>query len=82
MGTGFSDRQLGNLYATLKPLEQQRPPFADADLPSNGVHWVQPRVVVDIAFTERTRDGRLRHPSFRGVREDRDPQEARLPRAD
>ena len=43
------------------------------------MHWVRPETVVDVAFTEWTTDGALRHPVFRGVRDDREPDEIRLP---
>jgi bifunctional non-homologous end joining protein LigD len=40
-----------------------------------GVHWVRPEMVVQIGFSEWTRDGRLRHPRFLGVRDDKKPRE-------
>ncbi|HET7306393.1 MAG TPA: DNA ligase D [Gammaproteobacteria bacterium] len=78
VGTGFSDRQLTSLHKTLKKLEIAKRPFKAAVPDSSGVHWVRPDLVVDVTFTERTRDGRLRHPSFRGLREDRNADEIRL----
>ncbi|HET7569932.1 MAG TPA: DNA ligase D [Gammaproteobacteria bacterium] len=78
VGTGFSDRQLAALHKTLKELEIGKRPFREAVPDSAGVHWVRPTLVVDVTFTERTRDGRLRHPSFRGLREDRNGDEIRL----
>lgn len=81
VGTGFSDRQLKALHDTLRGMEQDRSPFDDTVPDARGVHWVRPRMVVEIAFSQRTRDGRLRHPSFRGLREDRNAEEIRLPQA-
>ncbi|HET7587886.1 MAG TPA: DNA ligase D [Gammaproteobacteria bacterium] len=78
VGTGFSDRQLAALHKTLRKMEIDKRPFKTAVPDAAGVHWVQPTMVVDVAFTERTRDGRLRHPSFRGLREDRNADEIRL----
>lgn len=75
VGTGFSDRQLVSLHKTLKDLEIGKRPFRRAVPDRGGVHWVRPMLVIDVAFTERTRDGRLRHPSFRGRREDRNAEE-------
>ncbi|GAB2789056.1 DNA ligase D [Halomonas shantousis] len=77
VGTGFSVRQLESLHAALRELEVEESPFSDAVPDSKTAHWVAPEMVVEVEFTERTRDGRLRHPTFRGVREDRDPDEIR-----
>jgi len=77
VGTGFSRRQLDELHALLQRQEIAQAPFApSASLPSaRGVHWVTPTLVIDVEYTERTRDGLLRHPSFRGIRDDRAPEE-------
>ncbi|GEN28087.1 ATP-dependent DNA ligase [Halovibrio variabilis] len=80
VGTGFSSLQLESLSATLQKLETSRSPF-NAPVPDqDSIHWVRPELVIDVEFTQRTRDGRLRHPSFRGLREDRNPQEIRMSR--
>lgn len=71
VGTGFSDRQIDTIHAALREIENDVSPFADPVPDSAGSHWVEPALVVDVAFTERTRAGVLRHPSFRGLREDR-----------
>ena len=47
------------------------PPFADAAAIERGVTWVEPKLVAQIGFTEWTRDGRLRHPRFLGLRDDK-----------
>ncbi|HET6655538.1 MAG TPA: DNA ligase D [Gammaproteobacteria bacterium] len=78
VGTGFSDRQLKALHKTLREMGIGKRPFREAVPDTAGVHWVRPTLVVDVTFTERTRDGRLRHPSFRGLREDRNANEIRL----
>jgi bifunctional non-homologous end joining protein LigD len=44
-------------------------------------HWVKPRLVCQVRFTEWTRDGKLRHPVFIGLREDKDPSEVRREKA-
>ena len=72
-GTGFSQRTLDSLQATLAGLEQDRPPFDRGKLPRSGVHWVQPRLVAEVGFSEWTTDGELRHPRFQGLRDDKDP---------
>ncbi|MFN2361637.1 MAG: DNA ligase D [Marinobacter sp.] len=75
VGTGFSDRQLAHLHAVLNKASIHKSAFADTVPDLEGVTWVKPQLVVDIAFSEQTRDGRLRHPTFRGVREDRSPNQ-------
>ncbi|HEX7005283.1 MAG TPA: DNA ligase D [Trueperaceae bacterium] len=81
VGTGFSDRQLETLHERLEEIEEEKSPFEDPP-PKRGVHWVTPTLVAEVEFTEWTRDGSLRHPSFRGLREDRDPEEIRMNRGE
>ncbi|QOR37816.1 DNA ligase D [Billgrantia diversa] len=78
VGTGFNNRLLEQLSATLQEIEVKRSPFHGSVPDSRSVHWVRPEVVIEVEFTERTRDGRLRHPAFRGLREDRNPEEIRM----
>ncbi len=78
VGTGFSNRLLEQLSATLRELEIPRSPFHGSVPDNRSVHWVRPELVIEVEFTERTRDGRLRHPAFRGLREDRNPEEIRM----
>ncbi|MBB3063581.1 DNA ligase D [Microbulbifer rhizosphaerae] len=81
VGTGFSQRLLERLGETLQALEIDRSPFHGAVPDSRSVHWVRPELVIEAEFTERTRDGRPRHPVFHGLREDRDPREIRMTNA-
>src|SRR5829696_7727391 len=79
VGTGFSDRVLADLMTRLTRLEQPTPPFAD-EVPrahARGARWVQPLMVGEVAFSEWTRDGRMRHPTWRGLRSDKEPGEVR-----
>jgi bifunctional non-homologous end joining protein LigD len=73
VGTGFDDALLKRLAATLKTLRIDAPPFVDPPTGAEGrrARWVKPRIVAEVSFTEWTRDGTLRHPSFEGVREDK-----------
>jgi bifunctional non-homologous end joining protein LigD len=73
VGTGFDERSLKALHARLQPLERQTPPVEakSARGIGRGVHWVEPELVAEIAYTEWTSDGRLRHPTFIGVRADK-----------
>ncbi len=77
VGTGFSAQRLRSLYHQLRELEIGNCPF-DADeqrLKIRGVHWVRPELVANVEYSEWTRDGSLRHPVFRGLREDKSPRE-------
>jgi len=71
VGTGFDERLLADLYRRLKAIERDTPPFVAAHLPRKGIHWVEPKLVAQIGFSEWTRDGQLRHPRFLGLREDK-----------
>lgn len=77
VGTGFSERTLRDLHAQLKHLERDTPPIEDPPrgAEARGVHWVTPRLVAEVSFAEWTSDGRIRHPSFLGLREDKKPEE-------
>jgi bifunctional non-homologous end joining protein LigD len=78
VGTGFGDEQLERLRRRLDALEQDRPPFSAGRPPRGGVHWVRPELVAQIAFSEWTGDGQLRHPRFLGLRHDKRPREVVL----
>jgi bifunctional non-homologous end joining protein LigD len=73
VGTGFSDATLASLARALVGLERPRPAFDRGTLPRSGVHWVEPRLVGQVAFSEWTSAGQLRHPRFQGLRRDKDP---------
>ena len=69
---------LGDLFKALAPLEVATSPFSPEPsraLTGKGRHWVKPSIVVEVAFSEWTHDGRLRHPSFQGLRADKSPRE-------
>nr|WP_166641116.1 ATP-dependent DNA ligase [Amycolatopsis sp. SID8362] len=70
VGTGFDERLLASLHARLRDLETPDSPF-DGPVGERGAHWVRPELVAQIGFSEWTRDGRLRHPRFAGLREDK-----------
>lgn len=71
VGTGYDDDTLVSLRERLDRLEREGPPFDDAPPEKDGVHWVEPVLVGEVGFTEWTRDGRLRHPRFLGLRHDK-----------
>jgi len=72
IGTGFDTRLLLDLRARLDAIEIERSPFTRAvGLPRVRAHWVRPEVVVQVAFTEWTVHGKLRHPRLIGLRDDK-----------
>jgi DNA ligase D-like protein (predicted ligase) len=75
VGTGFDRALLDELAPRLQALAQDASPFAAGDPPRLRVTWVRPALVAQVAFSEWTADGRLRHPRFLGLREDKDPRE-------
>jgi bifunctional non-homologous end joining protein LigD len=70
VGTGFSAKTLEDLGGKLESLEIDSSPFAGDGLPRQA-HWVEPRLVGQFAFSEWTRDGKLRHPRYLGLRDDK-----------
>jgi bifunctional non-homologous end joining protein LigD len=75
VGTGFDHATLERVGARLRELETDSRPFADVDPVPRGTHWVRPELVGQIGFTEWTRDGRLRHPRYLGLRDDKPARE-------
>jgi len=77
VGTGFTEKELTKLKGVLKPLETNESPFnARLSNPdAKGVTFVKPELVGEVRYSERTSDGRLRQPSWRGLRPDKVPSE-------
>ena len=75
VGTGFDERTLKELLATLKEREIKASPFAVAPRVNSPAHWCLPELVCEVEYVEITRDGTLRHPTYRGLRADIDPLE-------
>ena len=73
VGTGFSTAVLNSLAQTLAGLERDTSAFGRGTVPRAGVHWVEPRLVGQVAFSEWTTAGELRHPRYEGLRRDKDP---------
>jgi bifunctional non-homologous end joining protein LigD len=88
VGTGFDANSLRDVFGELKPLSQQDCSFVN--LPEKqrgrysggltaremkGCHWVKPKLVCQVKFSEWTRDGKLRHPVFLGLRKDKSAEE-------
>jgi bifunctional non-homologous end joining protein LigD len=72
VGTGFSDAELTRLGALFRGLAQDRSPFADK-VPYREARYLAPTLVCEVEFTEWTHTGTLRHPSYKGLRDDKPP---------
>jgi bifunctional non-homologous end joining protein LigD len=88
VGTGFNDALLRRLHSQFRKIERASCPFANLPVPRGSkygqaitaaemkyCHWIEPKMVCQVKFSEWTRDGRLRQPVFLGLREDKDPTE-------
>lgn len=71
VGTGFSQQVLRDLHGRLSRLERETSPCTVGQLPRAGVHWAEPELVAEVAFTEWTTAGQLRHPRYLGLRSDK-----------
>jgi bifunctional non-homologous end joining protein LigD len=76
VGTGFTHKLALELRARLERIEQKTCPFTPppAGWLGRHAHWVKPELVCEVVFTEWTTDGKIRHPSFQGLRADKDPK--------
>jgi DNA ligase D-like protein (predicted ligase) len=76
VGTGFGQAELIRLSRLLHTIEEGVPPVTRTlGLPRKGVHWVRPELVAQVAFSEWTDDGKLRHPRYLGLRDDKDARD-------
>jgi bifunctional non-homologous end joining protein LigD len=81
VGTGFDSREIDKLLDKLRPLRRSSPPFREVPkmpkVRKSDVIWVEPELVAEVKFAEWTHDGRLRAPSYVGLREDKAAREVR-----
>jgi bifunctional non-homologous end joining protein LigD len=77
VGTGFDDATLASVARALEPLRRDTSPFQVRSPAARGHVWCEPRLVCEVRFTEWTRDGGLRHPTFLGLRADVRPEDCR-----
>ncbi len=81
VGTGFTDREIDRLLEKLRSLERKDTPFREvpkmAKVRRDDVVWVEPKLVAEVEFVEWTHDGRLRAPSYQGLREDKEAADVR-----
>jgi len=77
VGTGFDERSIDEIYGKLREIESPSSAFKNppSGREARGVRWVAPVLVAEVEFTQWTREGVLRHPSFQGLREDKDASE-------
>jgi bifunctional non-homologous end joining protein LigD len=71
VGTGFNAKSIAELMERMEPLSVDKAPVEVPRADRKGAHWIKPQLVAEIAFSEFTDDGILRHPSFMGLREDK-----------
>ena len=76
-GAGFDEKELRKVFGLLKPLERATSPFRSRPKTNERPHWAEPRLVAQVKFTEWTSDGKLRHPTYLGLRDDVDPLSVR-----
>jgi bifunctional non-homologous end joining protein LigD len=79
VGTGFTDKEIHGLMERLKPLRTDKPPFDPVPkmprVRKDEIQWVEPKLVAEVEFAEWTHDGRLRAPSYQGLRDDKSADE-------
>jgi bifunctional non-homologous end joining protein LigD len=77
VGTGFTDASLREIHKAMQPLTRKTPPFKNPPkgVDARGVTWLTPSLLCEVEFTEWTEDDILRHPSFQGLRQDKQPSE-------
>jgi len=84
VGTGFTMSSARTLTNRLEPLALKKAALTRAEMSGisageyNSIHWVKPQVLCEVAFTEWTGDGRIRHPSFQGLREDKEANNVKM----
>jgi bifunctional non-homologous end joining protein LigD len=77
VGTGFDEASLKEIWQALQPLGRPTSPFEIGAPTGRGHHWVEPKLVCEVRFTDWTKDGGVRHPVFLGLRPDKRPEECR-----
>jgi bifunctional non-homologous end joining protein LigD len=76
VGTGFNEQILGSLHKKMNTLARHSSPFS-SEIGEKSATFISPKLVAQIAFTERTKDGKLRHPVYLGLRDDKSAGEVR-----
>ncbi|SOD18925.1 DNA ligase D [Pedobacter xixiisoli] len=77
-GTGFTEQSLKEIFTLLKSLVTKDKPLAEKVAQERNVTWVKPKVVCEVTFSEWTENQHLRHPVFKGIRDDKKPKDIKL----
>ncbi|MEO8763220.1 MAG: DNA ligase D [Ginsengibacter sp.] len=77
-GTGFNYSSLKEMYETLQPLVQEKSPFGEKIKTNMPVTWVKPELICEVKYSEITADGKLRHPVYLHLREDKNVDEVKM----
>ena len=77
VGTGFDTKTLKSIWEKMQPLTRAKSPFEEKSPTGRGNHWVEPKLVCEVRFSDWTHDGGIRHPAFLGLRMDKKPEECR-----
>lgn len=77
VGTGYDEETLRRVHEKMKPLERKTPPFDEEDPGYKDVTWLKPELAGEFRFTQWTDDNKLRHPSFLGLRDDKEAKDVR-----
>ena len=77
-GGGFNQQTLAKVYKMMQPLKTEKCPFVSKPKTNEPVQWIKPKLVAEVKFSEWTADGRLRHPVFVGLREDKKPRDCKF----
>ncbi len=75
VGSGFDERALTEVLRAVEGLDVDESPFAGTNQPTKETRFLAPEVVCEVEFAEWSREGRLRHPTFQGLRFDKDPRD-------
>jgi bifunctional non-homologous end joining protein LigD len=84
VGTGFTMNSARSLAQRVEKLAVDKPVLTRAAMPGTPagewqtIHWIKPKLLCEVSFTEWTGDGRIRHPSFQGLREDKEAAEVKM----
>lgn len=78
-GSGFTDAELKRVQALLEARARERSPFTAGPKPPKQVRYVEPELVASVEFTDMTNDGTLRHPVYKGLRDDIAPEDVGAP---
>jgi ATP-dependent DNA ligase len=77
VGTGYDEETLKLVHNKMRPFERNKPPFDEGNPGYKDATWLEPELVGEFRFTEWTSENRLRHPSFLGLREDKDARDVK-----